>query len=53
MMQNGISANINPCGDGKDAGGNCLDVRSTLKDFADWGNLKINFRAAGSNWGSN
>ncbi|MFN8254878.1 MAG: hypothetical protein U0W24_04265 [Bacteroidales bacterium] len=27
--------------------------KTTLNDFADWGNLKIDFRAAGSNWGSN
>lgn len=53
IMENNISANINiPCGD-VDALGNCVDMRTTLKDFADWGHIKINFTAAGSNWGSN
>ena len=26
---------------------------TTIKDFADWANIKPNFRAAGSNWGGN
>jgi len=27
--------------------------KTILKDFADWGNIKIDFRATGSHWGSN
>ncbi len=32
---------------------NSSGTKTILKDFADWGNIKIDFRAAGSNWGNN
>ena len=41
-FQNPVSQDINASG-----------TKTILKDFADWGKLKINFTSASSNWGSN
>lgn len=41
-FQNPVAQDINASG-----------TKTVLKDFADWGKLKINFTSASSNWGSN